>query len=69
MAVPETSVYKYAGPVFRQNDVRSTGKLSDIDPVPVPLTVEYLPKQYFRLRILGPDVRHTIVPLLCGESV
>ena len=69
MAVPETSVYKYAGPVFCQYYVRGTWQLFDIDPVPVSQAVKSLPQHYFRLRVLGPDVRHAIVPLLWSHVV
>lgn len=69
MAVPETAVHEYAGPVLGQYDVRSAGKLSDIDPVPVPKAVEFLPQQNFRLRVPGPDMRHAVMPLLFGKSI
>lgn len=69
MTVPETAVHEYAGPVLCQHDVRSTGKLSDIDSVPVAEPVEFLPQQHFRLRVPGPDMRHTVVPLLGSHPV
>lgn len=69
MTVPETSVHKYAGPVFCQYYVRGTWQPFDIDSVPVPQAVESLSQQDFRFRVPGPDMRHAVVPLLRSHVV
>lgn len=58
MAVPEAAMYKYTGLQARQYNVRSSGKIPAMQPIPVSIGVQESAYQHLRLRVLPPDGRH-----------
>lgn len=69
MAVPKTSIHEYATAVFCQNDIGFPGEALDVEAVPVSESEQFLAQPDFRLGVVRPDMRHTVVTLLRGQGV
>ena len=69
MAVPETSVYKYDGPVFWQDDIRLSRELLDVEPETQASCMQGFSDQEFRSSVLALDVRHHAASGLFANNV
>lgn len=62
--MPEAAVDKDARPVLRQHHIRTPRQLLYMNAEAEPLRMEIPAHRHLRPRVLGPDMRHAIVPLL-----
>lgn len=69
MSVPETSVDKNDGFVFRQNNVRFSRQGLDVYPVPEPFAEKVFPYEKLGLGVLCPDLRHIVAAGFFGVDV
>ena len=69
MSMPEAAVHENARSVFPQYQVWMSWQPLMIEPVSESPTPQSLAHNHFRLRILRPDRRHVVVPLLRREFI
>ena len=62
--MPETAVDEDASVILRKHNIRTARQLLHMDAVTESGSVEILTHKYLGPRVLGPDMRHAIVPLL-----
>ena len=67
--MPETSVHEYCRTVLMQNDIRSPGKISAIEPVTETSPIEFTTHRPFRPCVLGTYPGHAPASLKRGHSV
>lgn len=69
MAVPETSVDENHLPPAGENQVRASGEIVPMHPVPITQGVYQPPDDHLRVRVLAPNPGHAVLPLLRRENV
>ena len=69
MPVPETSIYKYCGPVFLEDNVGRAGQFLYIKSISEPTGKQKLAHKELRFCILAPYALHALAPLLGIHSV
>jgi hypothetical protein len=63
MVVPKTSIHKYSGFVFFQNDIRTAGKRPHIFSVSQSPKKQVFSDDFLRLCVLTPDMGHVLSSL------
>ena len=69
MSVPEATVDKYYGIIFRQNNVWFSRQVFDMQPESISGSVESGPDSNFRLGVLRPDSGHVPASFFFCESI
>jgi hypothetical protein len=69
MFVPQATVYEHHRPVFRKDEIRATGQISNVKPIPITLGEQSLADYAFRLRVFPADARHAVAALLGCEYI
>ena len=69
VSMPEAPVHEDACPVLRQHHIRTSRQLLHVDAEAESRSVEILTHKHLGPRVLGPDMRHAVVPLLGSHFV
>lgn len=69
MPVPETTVDKDHGPARRKDQVRSTWKGFDVQPVPITSCMEKPPNEHLRFRVTSFHAGHETTAFFWGQFV
>lgn len=69
MAMPKAPIYKDAGPVTAQYNIRLARQSGMVQSISISVTPEKAAHNHFRLSIAAMDCRHIKVPLLRSNSV
>ena len=69
VSMPEAPVHEDACPVLRQHHIRTSRQLLHVDAESESRSVEILTHKHLGPRVLGPDMRHAVVPLLGSHFV